>query len=63
MAEIEIGITNRQALVKPLPDMESFKNQVRSWTMRRTAERSKAGWQFTAKDASIKLKRLYPSIL
>jgi len=63
MAEIEIGIMCRQALKKPLPDMESFKNQVRAWTLRRNIECSKVNWQFTAKDARIKLKRLYPTIL
>lgn len=63
MAEIEIGIMSRQALAKPLPDMESFKKQVKSWTLRRNAECSKVNWQFTTKDARIKLKRLYPTIL
>jgi hypothetical protein len=63
MAEIEIGIMSRQALAKPLPDMESFKKQVKSWTLMRNAECSKVNWQFTTKDARIKLKRLYPTIL
>ena len=63
MAEIEIGIMSRQALAKPLPDMDSFKNQVKAWTLRRNAECSKVDWQFTTKDARIKLKRLYPTIL
>lgn len=34
MAEIEIGIMRRQALGKPLPDFESFKEQVRAWTIK-----------------------------
>ena len=63
MAEIEIGIMCRQALSKPLPDMDSFKKQVRAWTLRRNTERSKVNWQFTTKDARIKLKRIYPTIL
>ena len=63
MAEIEIGIMCRQALAKPLPDMDSFKNQIKSWTLQRNIEGSKVNWQFTTKDARIKLKRLYPSIL
>ncbi len=32
MAEIEIGVMSRQALGKPLPDLESFKHQVHAWT-------------------------------
>ena len=34
MAEIEISVMSRQALAKPLPDLESFKQLVRAWTMR-----------------------------
>ena len=63
MAEIEIGIMCRQALAKPLPDMDSFKRHIKAWTLRRNIECSKVNWQFTAADARIKLKRLYPSIL
>jgi hypothetical protein len=62
MAEIEIGVMSGRALAEPLPEMESFKSQVKSWTLRRDAALSKADWQFTAKDARIKLKRLYPII-
>lgn len=55
MAEIEIGIMSRQALGKPLPDLESFKKQVRSWTIKRNAEHTQINWQFTTRDARIKL--------
>ena len=63
MAEIEIGVMSRQALAKPLPDMDSFKQQVRSWTIRRNMDAVKINWQFTTKDARVKLAKLYPSIL
>ncbi|MBM6669080.1 IS630 family transposase [Lacrimispora saccharolytica] len=63
MAEIEIGIMSRQALSKPLPDLESFREQVRNWTIKRNAKQSKINWQFTTQDARIKLSRLYPTIL
>ena len=63
MAEIEIGIMSRQALAKPLPDLESFKEQVRIWTIKRNAECKKINWQFTTADAGIKLARLYPTVL
>jgi hypothetical protein len=63
MAEIEIGVMCRQALAKPLPDMDSFKKQVEIWTRNRNAECSKVNWQFTTKDARIKLKHLYPTAL
>lgn len=63
MAEIEIEIMSRQALSKPLPDLESFREQVRNWTIKRNAKQSKINWQFTTQDARIKLSRLYPTIL
>ena len=63
MAEIEIGIMCRQALAKPQPDFDSFHHQVRAWTHQRNSLCVKINWQFTTKDARIKLTRLYPSIL
>ncbi|MDR0271710.1 MAG: IS630 family transposase, partial [Clostridiales bacterium] len=42
---------------------ESFKKQVKSWTLLRNIECSIINWQFTTKDARIKLKRLYPVIV
>ena len=63
IAEIEIGVMCRQALAKPMPDLESFKAQVRAWTIKRNLEGGKVNWQFRTKDARIKLKRLYPTIL
>ena len=63
MAEIEIGVMCRQALAKPLPDFVSFHQQVRAWTTCRNSLCAKINWQFTTKDARIKLARLYPAIL
>jgi len=63
MAEIEIGIMCRQALAKPFSDLDSFKKQVKAWTLLRNSDCAKVNWQFTTTDARIKLKRLYPSIL
>jgi hypothetical protein len=63
MAEIEIDVMCRQALAKPLPDMDSFKKQLASWTQQRNIHCSKVNWQFTTNDDRIKLNRLYPSIL
>ena len=63
IAEIEIGVMCRQALSKPLPDLDSFKRQVKAWTFRRNSESSKVDWQFTTSDARIKLKKLYPAVV
>ena len=63
MAEIEIGVMCRQALAKPLPNLESFEAQIKAWCLKRNLECSKINWQFTTKDARVKLKKLYPVIL
>ena len=63
MAEIELSILCRQALAKPQPDFDSFQQQVRAWTIHRNVLCTKINWQFTTKDARIKLAKLYPTIL
>jgi hypothetical protein len=63
MAEIEIGVMCRMALGSPFADVESFQRQVQMWTLQRNAQCVRVNWQFTIKDARIKLKRLYPTIL
>ena len=63
MAEIEIGIMYRQALAKPLPDFNSFQQQVRAWTIRRNSLSAKINWQFTTCDVRIKRAKHYPSVL
>ena len=62
MAEIEISIMSRQALGKPCPDFESFKQQIRTWTIKRNAECVKINWKFKTQNARIKLARMYPNI-
>ena len=63
MAEVEIGVMCRMALGVVFADMESFERQVKVWTQQRNVQCAKVNWQFTTKDARIKLKRLHPTIL
>ena len=63
MAEIEISIMCRQALAKPIADMDSFKKKVETWMSIPNTIPSAVNWQFTFADARIKLKRLYHTIL
>ena len=60
MAEIELGILNRQCLNRRIPDQSTLKNQIVAWVSQRNAACRKINWRFTTKDARIKLKRLYP---
>jgi hypothetical protein len=41
-------------------DVETFRREVGAWQEKRNASGRGADWQFTAKDARIKLKKLYP---
>ena len=62
MAEIELGIMARQCLSRRIDNMERLKDEVAAWQMVRNTAEAKVNWRFTADDARIKLKRLYPSI-
>ncbi len=63
MAEIELSVLDRQCLSQRLASLEIAERQVAAWTTRRNQQRATIDWHFTAEDASIKLKHLYPSIL
>jgi hypothetical protein len=63
MAEIELSVLDRQCLSQRLASLEIATQQVAAWTTRRNQQQGTIQWRFTAEDASIKLKHLYPSIL
>ena len=44
-------------------DFSGFKQQVRTWIIKRNRERVKVNWQFKNQNARIKLAKLYPVIL
>jgi hypothetical protein len=62
IAEIELSILSRQCLDRRIPDMLTLTQDVHAHKQRRDALGRKVNWRFTAEDARIKLKRLYPSI-
>lgn len=45
-----------------MPDSQTLEAEVEAWQERRDAIGCKVDWRFTAEDARIKLKRLYPSL-
>lgn len=61
-AEIEIGVMGRQCLSEYVPTMDEMKREVASWQLIRNMQGTTVNWQFTTKDARIKLKKLYPKI-
>lgn len=62
MAEIELQVLNKQCLNRHISEMGSIKEQVDAWITHRDNKKSKINWQFTNKEARVKLRRLYPSI-
>ena len=62
IAEIELSALTRQCLNRRIPDVRTLNQEVKAWEKRRNRQQKGVDWQFTAKDARIKLKRLYPLI-
>ncbi len=62
MAEIELSHLSRQCLDRRIPDRETLKKEVSAWLKQRNLGASRVDWQFTAEDARIKLKKLYPTL-
>jgi hypothetical protein len=62
IAEIELSVLSRQCLDRRVPDFETLEVEVASWQERREEKGTKIDWRFSAEDARIKLKRLYPSL-
>ncbi len=61
MAEIEIGILDRQCLARRLWDWTAVNREVRAWQQRRNAQQRGIDWTFTRQDADRKLARHYVS--
>jgi hypothetical protein len=61
MAEIEIGILDRQCLDRRLPDRAAIIREVAAWQRRRNTERRSIKWTFTRQDADRKLSKHYVS--
>jgi hypothetical protein len=62
MAESELSILSTQCLDRRIPDKQTLVAEVAAWEIARNQKHAKADWQFTAADARVKLKRLYPVI-
>lgn len=60
IAECELSVLASQCLRRRLPDKASLIREVTAWERRRNTTHASVDWQFTAADARIKLKRLYP---
>ena len=63
MAEIELNVLTKQCLNRRIDNIETIKEETRAWQSNRNGKKAVISWRFATKDARIKLKRLYPTIL
>jgi hypothetical protein len=62
MAEIELAALEGQCLDRRIPDSQMLATETTAWERGRNAAEVTINWHFTAADARIKLKHLYPTI-
>jgi len=62
MAEIELNVLQGQCLNRRIDNIKKVRSEVQAWQKYRNELNATISWQFTAENARIKLKRLYPSL-
>lgn len=62
VAENELSVLKRVGISRRVESEEKLKKQIAVYQERRNKKEIRIDWQFTAKDARVKLKRLYPPI-
>jgi recombinational DNA repair ATPase RecF len=62
IAEIELSAMSSQCLNRRIETLEKLNRELEAWQQERNRNQKTVEWQFTTKDARIKLHGLYPSI-
>ena len=62
MAEIELSALAIQCLGRRIESKEELEREVAAWELERNERQVEVRWRFTAADARIKLRQLYPAI-
>jgi transposase len=62
IAECELSVLKRQCLKGRLSTIETVEHKVSAWQEHRNQAQIGVDWRFTADDARLKLKRLYPIV-
>lgn len=61
MAETELSVLQKQCLAgRRIPSAEQLTAEIKAWETARNGRQTGVDWQYTTKDARVKLKRLYP---
>ena len=61
VAEIELNVLIHQCLDRRIGHIDELRHEVAAWQAQRDQRRAKVNWHFTAENARVKLKRLYPT--
>ena len=61
VAEIELNVLIHQCLDRRIGHIDELRQEVAAWQVQRDTIHAKVNWQFTAENARVKLKRLYPT--
>jgi len=61
VAEIELSVMQRQCLNRRIGKADIVA-EVSAWEIARNEQQGKVNWQFTTRDARVKLRRLYPEL-
>ena len=62
MAEIEIGILDKQCLDRRISNEEKLITEVKAWNTQRNRQRKTINWSFTKEDADKKLGKYYADV-
>ena len=60
LAESELGVLAAQCPDRRIPNKQILKNEIAAWDHDRNTHHTKSDWQFTTKDARVKLKTPIP---
>lgn len=63
IAELELSVLGRACLERRIPDRPALSRELHRWMADRNNSTKTINWHFTAKDARVKLTKLYPAIL
>ena len=62
IAEIELSALTRQCLDRRINDLDELNTELAAWQHATNTGQRQVDWQFTTRDARIKLRHLYPNI-
>ena len=62
IAECALSALSRQCLNRRISDIETLAQEVKVWVEIRNTAPHTVKWQFTTKDARVKLRKLYPQV-